>query len=306
MLCKYLLFVFCLLIPAFQSCTIFVEQQTQPLPVIFETDMGNDIDDALALDMLYKYMDQGKVNIVAVCTNNDDDSGPGFVDVMNTWYGYPDIPVGRVTDGVRHTHARSKNYAEVVYNARKKDGSLKYARTKKETVEWPDAVELYRKILSGQEDNSVIIISVGFSTNLGRLLDTPGDQYSSLSGKELVAKKVKLLSIMAGSFSSKGHREFNVVNDIVNAAKVFEEWPGTIVATPFEIGLQVEYPGESINNDFTWAEYHPLRDAYKAYRKMPYDRYTWDLIAVMYAADRKEEYFTVSETGKITVDDQTP
>jgi hypothetical protein len=81
---------------------------------------------------------------------------------------------------------------------------------------------------------------------------------------------------MAGSFSPKRHREFNVVNDIVNSTKVFEEWLGTKVATPFEIGLQVEYPGESIINDFTWAEYLTLRDAYKACRKMPYDRYTWD------------------------------
>ena len=31
----------------------------KPIPVIFETDMGNDVDDVLALDMLYKLVDQG-------------------------------------------------------------------------------------------------------------------------------------------------------------------------------------------------------------------------------------------------------
>jgi inosine-uridine nucleoside N-ribohydrolase len=301
---KYSFFIFCLLMPVFQSSAIFVETQTKPIPVIFETDMGNDIDDALALDMLYKYMDQGKVNILAICSNNDDKYGTGYIDIMNKWYGYPDIPVGRVVNGFTAKHNRTKNFAEVIYNARKKDGSLMFARTVKDIGEIPDAVELYRKILSGQEDHSVTIISVGFSTNLGRLLDSPGDQYSSLKGKELVAKKVKQLSIMAGSFSTKRHREFNVINDILNAKKVFEEWPGTIIATPFEIGLQVKYPAESIINDFNWADYHPMKEAYKAYRKMPYDRYTWDLIAVKYAVDRKEEYFTVSEKGKISVDDQ--
>ena len=35
------------------------EPKAEPLYVIFETDIGNDIDDALALDMLYKYQDQG-------------------------------------------------------------------------------------------------------------------------------------------------------------------------------------------------------------------------------------------------------
>jgi len=304
MIYKFLIFVFCLLIFEFHSSAIFVEKKPKPIPVIFETDMGNDIDDALALDMLYKYKDQGKVNILAVCTNNDDDSGPGFVDIMNTWYGYPDIPVGRVVNGFTVTHNRSKNYAEVICNARKKDGTHTYARTGKDMEEIPNAVELYRKILSKQEDHSVTIISVGFSTNLGRLLDSQGDQYSSLNGKELVAQKVKLLSIMAGSFSPEGHKEFNIVNDILNARIVFEEWPGDIVVTPFEIGLQVKYPGESILNDFNWVEYHPLRDAYKAYRKMPYDNYTWDLISVLFAVDPSEKYFTVSEKGKISVDNQ--
>ena len=39
------------------------------LDVIFETDIGNDIDDALALDMLYKYMDQGIIKLIAVMAN---------------------------------------------------------------------------------------------------------------------------------------------------------------------------------------------------------------------------------------------
>ena len=34
--------------------------------LIVETDMGNDIDDAIALDVLYKYADAGMVNIVAI------------------------------------------------------------------------------------------------------------------------------------------------------------------------------------------------------------------------------------------------
>lgn len=38
-------------------------QQTPaaPLRVIFDTDMGNDVDDPLALDMLYKAVDRGEI-----------------------------------------------------------------------------------------------------------------------------------------------------------------------------------------------------------------------------------------------------
>jgi hypothetical protein len=53
---------------------------------------------------------------------------------------------------------------------------------------------LYREVLAGQPDHSVTIISVGFSTNLARLLDSGSDSYSPLDGRALVAKKVRLLS----------------------------------------------------------------------------------------------------------------
>ena len=85
MLVKYYILIIGFLILACNSRVISKNKQKKPIPVIFETDMGNDIDDALALDMLYNYMDQRKVRILAVSTNNDDLGGTGFGDIMNTW-----------------------------------------------------------------------------------------------------------------------------------------------------------------------------------------------------------------------------
>ena len=45
-----------------------------------------------------------------------------------------------------------------------------------------------------------MIAQVGFSTNLARLLESPADRSSPLTGHELVERKVKLLSLMAGAF----------------------------------------------------------------------------------------------------------
>ena len=59
------------------------------------------------------------------------------------------------------------------------------------TDEAPDAVKLYRKILSQQEDTAVTIISVGFLTNLGNLIMSEPDELSPLTGKKLIEKKVK-------------------------------------------------------------------------------------------------------------------
>jgi inosine-uridine nucleoside N-ribohydrolase len=297
---KVLLFLFTI---SFSGCLADIfHKDSDPLLVIFETDMGNDIDDALALDMLYKYKDQGKIKLLAICSNNDTKFSAGFIDIMNTWYGHPNIPIGRVVDGVAYNHRRSKDYSKFVYESLE-DGAFKYKRTLNELDVLPNAVELYRMILSQQPDHSVIIISVGFSTNLGRLLDTDGDKYSPLSGKKLVEEKVKFLSVMAGSFGDNPIKEFNVIMDIENSKKLFDYWPTNIVVIPYEIGAEVKYPAQSILQDFDWAVDHPLVEAYKVYRKMPYDRPTWDLLAVLIAIDPQPEFYSLSTTGKVSIDD---
>lgn len=53
-------------------CTPAVRaQQTPaaPLRVIFDTDMGNDVDDPLALDMLYKAVDRGEITLLGILSS---------------------------------------------------------------------------------------------------------------------------------------------------------------------------------------------------------------------------------------------
>jgi inosine-uridine nucleoside N-ribohydrolase len=142
---------------------------------------------------------------------------------------------------------------------------------------------------------------VGFSTNLARLLESPGDEASPLPGRDLVARKVRLLSMMGGAFPPT-LAEYNIKIDLAASAKVFAEWPGEIVASGFEIGEAVLYPAASIENDFRYAEHHPVADAYRAYDKMPYDRPSWDLTAVLYAVRPDRGYFGLSPRGVIRVD----
>lgn len=276
-------------------------QAGQPLRVIFETDMGNDVDDALALDMLYKYLDTGKINLLAISNNKNSVFSIPFLQIMNNWYGYPDIPLGNVTDGA-NSQGDSRDYAQAVYE-HKANGQRVFKDYAGDSTKVKTSVALYRQILSQQPDTSVIIISVGFSTNIARLLDSEADDASPLSGKELVAKKVKLLSMMAGNFDGKlGGGEYNVIKDTLAAKKVFSEWPTAIVTSPFEVGIAILYPATSIENDFKFAAEHPLVVAYKSYLDMPYDRPTWDLTSVLYAVEGNEQnYFGVSEPGIIDV-----
>ncbi|WP_200861921.1 nucleoside hydrolase [Cyclobacterium qasimii] len=273
-----------------------------PVKVIFETDMGNDIDDALALDMLYKYADQNKMEILAITVNKNNKYAPLFIDLMNNWYGYSDIPIGAVTNGA-YSGDDGTNYAQTTWEYLA-DGKRAFSGAASENTVFPEATDLYRKVLSQQPNNSVTIVSVGFSTNLARLLDSPSDDFTELSGKDLINEKVKLLSIMAGNFDENRMQEFNVKIDINAAQKVFKDWPTQIVASPFELGFQIKYPASSIEKDFTWATPHPLVVAYENYLEMPYDRPTWDLTSMIYALEGGSEYFTSSNKGNISVDDE--
>lgn len=270
--------------------------------IIFETDIGNDVDDALALDMLYKYMDAGEIDLLGIMINKEGTYPPEYVDIMNTWHGYPKIPIGVIYNGA-DCENDATNYAKCVSLMKKGNDEPLFRRSLKDYSELPEAHILYRKILAQQPDNSVTIVSTGFSTNLARLLDTPADDFSPLTGKELVTKKVKLLCTMAGCFNNPELHEYNIVKDIPAAKKVFAEWPTPLVTSPFEVGIAINYPAISIENDFKWAPVHPMVEAYKCYLEMPYDRPTWDLTSVLYSVEGPS-YFNISPAGMIDVTDQ--
>ena len=270
-----------------------------PLPVIFDTDMGNDVDDVLALDLLYKYMDTGHINLLAIMSNQPSEASPRFLDLMNRWYGYAKIPIG-TSKGGGFADPNTMYAQKTVALTGERDKPLFKCRIK-DTNRLPDATMLYRRVLSRQKDHSVVIISTGFSTNLARLLESGPDKWSSLSGKELVAQKVKYLSLMAGRFDNPKYAEYNVVKDVAAAKTLFAVCPVPIVTSPWELGNAVRYPGQSIADDFGWTSAHPLVEAYKAYAKMPYDRPTWDLTAVVQVL-HPDMYMTTSPKGTIRVD----
>ena len=276
------------------------EEKVTPVPVIFETDMGNDVDDALALDMLYKYKEAGRINFLMMATNKTGKHSAEYLDIMNTWYGH-DIPIGTVVNGSMKNNA-GDGFVRVTCEL-KNEGKPVFERTIKNHSQFPKAVEQYRKTLAKQPDNSVYIISVGFSTNLAQLLDSPADKYSTLTGKELVAKKVRLLSMMMGHFTDSNFKEFNVVCDIPSAQKVINEWPTEIVASPFDVGEAILYPGASIQNDFNWGVPHPMVVGYENYMRMPYDRQTWDLTSVLYVVENDRNFFGTSGPGTMSVSD---
>lgn len=273
-----------------------------PMAIVFDTDLGNDVDDAVAMDMLYKYASDGKIKILAEGISKDGLAPAEYMDILNNWYGYADVPFGIILNGA-DCETDAVNYAKAVNALNLEDGTPMFKRTEgMDYAALPQTHLMYREILAEAADNSVTFVTVGFSTNMARLLDTPADEYSPLTGKELVAAKVKNLVMMAGCFNGTNPSEYNVWKDIPAAQKVVKEWPTPLVFAPFELGVQVCYPATSIENDFTWAAHHPMVEAYKAYLPMPYNRPCWDPAALVYAVEG-DKWFGVSAPGTISISD---
>lgn len=275
-----------------------------PVKLIYDTDMGNDIDDAVALAMIHSLQKRGACDLLAVTITKDHPQAAAYVDAVNTFYGYPDVPIGVVRDGAKQENGGKFNLLADEKNA---DGTLRYPHDLRRGVDAPEAVALLRQTLAAQPDNSVSIAQVGFFTNLSRLLDSKPDVHSPLPGRELIQKKVKLLSIMAGAFQTVNfetrYLEYNVKLDIPAAQKLAKEWPSPIVWSGFEIGFACTYPHESIERDFNYVPHHPIKEAYYLYSPPPHDRPNWDPTAVLYAVYPDRGYFELSPHGAVTVDD---
>lgn len=271
------------------------------MALVFDTDIGNDIDDALALGVIHALETRRECRLLAVTISKDNADCAPFVDLVNTFYGRGDIPIGVVRDGKTPEESR---FLREPTQARD-NGEQRFPHDLLAGTDAPEAVGLLRRTLAAQPDGSVTIVTVGFSTNIARLLESKPDEHSPRAGKELVASKCRLLSMMAGMYLDPGrHKEYNVYTDLEASRKVYADWPTPIVVSGFEIGEAIKFPATSIERDFAYVPHHPLKEAYELYLKMPYDRETWDLTSVLYAVRPDRGYFGLSAPGGITVDDQ--
>jgi purine nucleosidase len=276
-------------------------QAAEPVRLIFDTDICGDCDDVLALGMIHSLQSRGQCRLLAVTISVDHELAAPFVDAVNTFYERGDIPIGVVGKGGVVEKSEFLSLVE-----EQDSGRFRYRHDVVLKQSARNATAVLREALATQPDHSVVIAQVGFSTNLARLLGSPGDDISPLSGRELVERKVKLLSLMAGSFQpiEKNHRhlEYNVVKDIASFRLLTERWPTPMVFSGFEIGIALPYPAVSIERDYGYVQHHPLAEAYIRRNPPPHNRPTWDLTSVLFAVLPDRGYFDVSQSGSVTVE----
>jgi inosine-uridine nucleoside N-ribohydrolase len=273
--------------------------------VVFDCAMGSRIDDALALAMLHGFEGKEKARIAAIGLCTSDLKAAQFCDVVGLFYASATTGVARVfmhltpigLDAGKPSArpSGSSPMLDVPLARTGTDGKPVYSTTVRSLNDTADVSTLIRNALTAQEDQNAVVVLTGPATDLAKLLDMYGLP-------DLISQKVKLLCMAAGAFPD-GPPEPNIKADIAAARRVLAGWSVPIVAVGYEIGAELPFPGESIAKDFAWSTAHPVVDAYRAYRPMPYDAPSWAMAAMLYAVRPKENYFKLSEPGTIIVSD---
>jgi hypothetical protein len=244
-----------------------------PVPVIVDTDMFSDADDAGALATLFGLQVKGEARVIAmgVSTRSSRPNLPAnswkCVAAIAAFYNSSAVPLGTVMPNTG-TSVNDPDFTGPC------------ARMMPSGTPAPDnVVNVYRRALAAQPDGSVVMTSIGFFGNLSALLNSAPDSISPLSGRELIARKVKVLVSMAGGFPSS-FGETNLSGDPAASQNVAANWPTKVVWSGYEIGDAV-HTGQTISR--THPSTSPVRVAYEAFVGAGNWIYSYDLTAVYHA-----------------------
>lgn len=256
----------------------------KPLSVIFDTDMDTDCDDLGAMAVLHQLANQGKISILATMVSSHYPWSAPCVEAVNRYYGCPDLPIG-VPKGKGADISRGSVYAKAIAN--------RFPCKLQTNVDAPDALFLYRKLLAEADDQSVLIISVGYLTNLSDLLSSGPDKISPLSGRDLIRKKVVRYVCMGGRYpEQKSYGNWgNFMPDPEATQNVVDHWPIPIY---FSGDGEKVLTGSSLKNT---PPDNPVRIGYELYLKSQKTRPSWDQITVLIAVFPNASCWKITDRG---------
>jgi|SRR5690348_9150424 len=275
----------------FPALVVAGQPAGKAVPIIFDSDIGPDYDDVGAITILHVMEENGSAKILATGGSNKYEGIAAVLDVFNTYFHRPGIPIG-VLKGRGVSMRDPQHWTDTLLT--------KYPHKIKQNEDVPDAVSVYRKVLSVQPDHSVTIVTVGFLTNLANLLDSKRDGFSPLNGEALVKKKVKRLVSMAGRYPSG--KEFNIAEDAASSKKVLENWPTPVIFSGFEIGYKIKTGLPLIHNNNI--RNSPAKEVFSICIPLNPDdaggRMSWDETAVLVAVKGYRPYYDL-HPGRISV-----
>lgn len=242
-------------------------QKKEPVKMILGADFGSSTDDLFTLMMLHHYIDEGLVDLKGIVVNRMGDKNVGVVDIFNTYYGHADIPIGVERNGVKNP--RTFIPYNGICDLKGKDNKPMFERTITDPKKCLDAYKLYRKILSEAENHSIVLVEIGFSTALAQLMQSGADEYSSLSGQELVCQKVKGIYIQSGRFEQNDSLCGYNMRAASKESKIFYDMLPKNVdlnMSPSMVGDGMNYLPEDVLADLADVEVNPIKAVYENYK----------------------------------------
>jgi hypothetical protein len=257
-----------------------------PAGAVFDTAFSH-IDDALGMALLFGLEGKKDLRVVSTSVSRANLKAAIYCDIVGRFYAGAvsgAIGFGGRTLPVGMPWKSTLTSDEAFFTEPIKKPA--YATDIKRPEDTADANVVMRNALTSQYDDNALILVTGPLTNAADLLELGG-------ARDLIAHKVKVLVFYSDPFNLKA--------DLPAAKKVLADWPTPIVAAGPELSQKILYPGSSIEKDFDWSKDHPVVDAYKANKPMPYDAPTGSMAAVLYAGRPQENYFKVSDPGTLSV-----
>ena len=254
--------------------------------VIILTDYAGDCDDAMALGVACAAHKRGDIHILGVvATSSIETSAPGVHGQLAA-YGMQSIPVYAYQGSIG---TYNNNISAPVRDAHGIPGQTRAA--------FEDDLTGLRRMLAGSPDGSVKVIDIGAPISTARLLDSPADAISALTGMQLASAKVSGLWMMAGDFTG-GTAEYNATRHIASTQRVYHDWPTPLYAHGSEVGGDVN---TGPHRSFEMPGLDPIKTAFDAYGTA--QRMSWDPITVHHAIyGNGTLYRHAGEGGTISVD----
>lgn len=266
-----------------------------PIGVAFEGDLGRRLDAVLGVALLNGLTAKGEARSIALAISRPSLKSAQLADVVSRFYA--SRPAGPAMIGMPEGPAAATDAPPVATALFKPaaDGTERHSSRITNLLDTADNAVLIRNMLLAQHDGNAAIVVAGPATGLARLLGLYG-------APPQIAAKVKHLVVAMGAFPS-GRPDADLASDVAAGRRVFADWPTPVIAVGAEVGTALPYPGASIAKDFAWSPDHPVADAYRAMKPMPYDAPAAALAAILYAVHPEGDYFTLSEPGTISVMD---
>ncbi len=262
--------------------------------IFLDTDIGPDCDDVGAIAVLADYVQRlgATVRAIVNCTSN---------------------PYGTIAAKLLAEH---RGLTGIQYGENKQKGILCGEETKRYNFRlaekfapeirpgtFPDAVTVYRRVLTQCCNKGAIFITIGTYSTLAQLLQSQPDEIIPQSGIALFKQKVSAVVSMACKYPQG--REFNIYGDTAAATVFFRLCPVPIFLSDYDVGNTIisgyDAPVRQTQQDPYWEAYQLYLTAGQTNCTKSLRRASFDLTAVQFAFEGEGEWFSLSQPETVVI-----